>query len=108
MQRVSGSSTSTGISSLNVASGTRKEEVSISGNAFVPVRPPKLALSHAHSPAHSICFMPLADHSTPGTQVSFVSSRHLIPDIIVLIYFFFSLWSVQPPNSAYWRYVARR
>jgi len=39
MQRVFGNSTSTGTCSLNAASGTRKEEALIFGNAFVPVRP---------------------------------------------------------------------
>jgi len=58
MPRVSGSSTSTGTCSLNAASGTRKEEALISGNAFVPVRPiPMLTFSHVHSPAH--CFVML-------------------------------------------------
>ena len=70
MQRVSGSSTSTGICSLNAASGTPKEEELTFGNAFVPVRPHN---SHVHTfipPLIVSCH--LTDHSTPGTQVSFV------------------------------------
>ena len=57
-QRASGSSTSTGTCSPSVASGTQKEEVSIYGSAFVPVRSSALiatppAYSMPHRPFHS-------------------------------------------------------